>query len=154
MPRRNVVLREDVYTTGNRSNTASDTPTTYALSRRTSKLPYMFRGGSDSDRIRRSSIHSLLAQNEALSAVSSATYDGSSSTPHVQVFALAHCILKMSKDQQYQPLISDTLEEADVDAPSQSTRICKFSAWIMHPAVAALVVIETMALVVLVAVLL
>ncbi len=61
----------------------------------------------------------------------------------------------MSKDQEYQPLISDTLEEADVDAPSpQSTRIYKFSAWIMHSALAVLVAIETMTLVVLVAVLL
>ncbi|KAF7349870.1 hypothetical protein MVEN_01287500 [Mycena venus] len=61
----------------------------------------------------------------------------------------------MSKDQEYQPLISDTLEEADVDSPSpQSTPICKFSTWIMHSALAVLVAIETMALVVLIAILL
>ncbi|KAJ7667179.1 hypothetical protein B0H17DRAFT_1088947 [Mycena rosella] len=57
----------------------------------------------------------------------------------------------MSKNQEYQPLI----DEADVDAPSpQPTRIRKFSAWIMHYALAVLLGIETMALVVLVAVLL
>ncbi|KAF7345303.1 hypothetical protein MSAN_01907000 [Mycena sanguinolenta] len=64
----------------------------------------------------------------------------------------------MSKDHEYQPLSNDTrelLDEADVDAPSlQPTGIRKFSAWIMHHALAVLLVIETMALVVLVTVLL
>ncbi|KAJ7869753.1 hypothetical protein B0H14DRAFT_2726991 [Mycena olivaceomarginata] len=61
----------------------------------------------------------------------------------------------MSKDQEYQPLISDPLDEADVDAPSpQPTRISKFSAWIRHSALAILLGIETIALVVLIAVLL
>ncbi|KAJ7305606.1 hypothetical protein DFH08DRAFT_976170 [Mycena albidolilacea] len=59
----------------------------------------------------------------------------------------------MSKDQEYQPLISDTLEEVDVDAPSpQSTRICRFSTWVMHSGLPALVAIETISLVILVAV--
>ncbi|KAF7345278.1 hypothetical protein MSAN_01904500 [Mycena sanguinolenta] len=64
----------------------------------------------------------------------------------------------MSKDHEYQPLFNDTrelLDEADVDPPSlQPTRIRKFSAWIMHYGLAVLLVIETVALVVLVAVLL
>ncbi|KAF7337313.1 hypothetical protein MSAN_02256500 [Mycena sanguinolenta] len=64
----------------------------------------------------------------------------------------------MSKDHEYQPLFNDTrelLNEADVDAPSlQPTRIRKFSAWIMHHALAVLLVTETVALVALVVVLL
>ncbi|KAF7345275.1 hypothetical protein MSAN_01904200 [Mycena sanguinolenta] len=64
----------------------------------------------------------------------------------------------MSKDHEYQPLFHDTrelLDEAGVDVPSlQPTRIRKFSAWIIHYGLAVLLVIETVALVVLVAVLL
>ncbi|KAJ6489823.1 hypothetical protein C8R45DRAFT_1213267 [Mycena sanguinolenta] len=64
----------------------------------------------------------------------------------------------MSKDHEYQPLFNgrrELVEEADVDAPSlQPTRVRKLSAWAMHYALAILLVIETMALAVLVAVLL
>ncbi|KAJ7775537.1 hypothetical protein B0H16DRAFT_1879904 [Mycena metata] len=57
----------------------------------------------------------------------------------------------MSKDQEYQPLIDDPRDEADVDA--QPTRISKLSAWTRRHTLDIILGVETIALVVLIGVL-